>query len=173
MAKKFITTKELTMINNINRELIQNWISQDVYYYAISPEESEINDTYGEAIRKVWAPPVQINGLVNFNDSTTRSTSEGSDQVYDMEVYCHTQELIERNLKPIVGDFVEFGQVFFEISSVTLPQLVFGQANNKIMTKLTCVTAREGQFSAGSSIEEFVDRSHPVQPRLPKTLGGQ
>ena len=172
MSKKFITNKEIDFIRSINKEVIQNFIGQEIYYYAISPEDNNAENVYGEQIRKISRSPVKLNGLVNYDNPMTRSTSEGQDSDYTVEVYCQTQELIERNLIPVEGDFIEFAQVFFEISSVTQPQMVFGQANEKIMTKLHCVTAREGQFAAGSTSKEVIDRSHPVQQTPHRKLEG-
>ena len=44
------------------------------------------------------------------------------------------------------GDFVQFGEIVYELYSVTQPQLVFGQIDQKIMTKCVCGPARKGQF---------------------------
>lgn len=163
MSRKFVTARELSFIDGINRELIQEVVGQEVLYYSLMVEGSEVNDIYGEAIRKTWAPPVRVNALVNYDNPSVRSTAIGVDSDYSLEVYFHSAELRERNVEPREGDFLEFGQVHYEIAGVTRPQLVFGQVNDRIMTKCVCVPSREGQFSAGSESVEFDDRSHPVQ----------
>lgn len=172
MSRKFITEKEIAFNSSIIKEFIQNFVDQHVHYYTIDPEENNVTNVYGEQIRKRWKNPVRINALVSYDDTGAKSTVLGQDQEYTLEVYFHTQELIDRNVKPSEGDFVEFGQIFFEITSVSQPQLFFGQANNKILTKATCVASREGQFAAGSSSEEDVDNSNPVNPTPPRSLGG-
>lgn len=171
MSRKFITEKEEAFNASIIKEFIQSFVGQEVYYYAISPEENNINNVYGEQISKTWRPPVKINALVNYDDAGTKSTNLGLDSSYGLEVYFHTQELIERNVKPSEGDFIEFAQVFFEISSISQPQLFFGQAQNRVMTKVVCVASREGQFSAGSISKENVDSSHPVNSTPATGLG--
>lgn len=163
MAKKFITEREIAFIDGINKELLQHVIMQDVFYYAIDVESSDVNDIYNESIRKVWRPPVKFTARVQFNNENTKSTNFGPDSSYSLEVYAQTSELVDRNLKPREGDFVEFNRVFFEISSVTMPQLTFGQANDRLMTKLVCVPSREGQFAAGGRSEEHDDASHPIE----------
>lgn len=172
MSKKFVTERELAFIDHINKELIQHVAVQEIVYYAIDPEVTRIDELYDEAVEKVWRDPVRVNARVRFDNPSTKSTNLGPDSDYALEAYCHTQELIERNVKPKEGDFIEYGQVFFEITSVTKPQQAFGQANAKLMTKLVCVPAREGQFAAGSDFRRFVDRSHPVQPSKPGPRGG-
>ncbi len=138
-------------------------VAQTVNYYAISLEETQVNDLYNESVSKVWKPPVTVNARVSWDNQSTKSSKMSQDSQYSLEVYFHTQELIERNLLPREGDFIEFGQVFFEITSVTQPQIVYGEINNKIMTKCMCIPSREGQFQAGNISAENVDNSHPVQ----------
>lgn len=162
MSRKFVTDREIAFINSINKELIQKVSGQEINYYAISLEHSRAHRLYDEATKKVWAPPVKINGRVHWDNSGTASTGQGTDSKYVCDVFFHTLELQDRNVAPKEGDFIEFGQVFFEITAVTQPQLVFGQVNNKIMTKCTCIPAREGNFQNGNSSSENVDNTHPV-----------
>lgn len=107
-------------------------------------------------------PPVKINALVKWDNTGVSSTNLGIDSKYTAEIYFHTEELTDRNVVPKEGDFVEFGQVFFEITAVTQPQIVYGQINNKIMTKCICTPSRESQFQAGSQSDENVDNTHIV-----------
>jgi hypothetical protein len=163
MSYKFVTSREIDFINVISKELIQHVVGQTVGYYAISLEKSKLNQLYNEAERKVWAAPILIDALVNYDNPNVKSTNGVQDTQYSLEVYFHNQELTERNVRPKDGDFIEYGQVFFEITSVVQPQLIFGQVNNKIMTKCTCVPSREGQFQNGNRSAENKDNSHPVQ----------
>ncbi len=154
----------MAFVNAISHELIQNVVGQEVLYYGISLAETRVNPLYQEAVQKTWNPPVRMNALVNFDNQNTVSSNMGLDAKYSLEVYFHDLELKERNVLPKEGDFVEFGQIFYEITSATQPQLVFGQVNNKVMTKCVCVPSREGQFQMGNDSSEEVDRSHPVPP---------
>jgi hypothetical protein len=169
MARKFITTKEYSLISKINKELIQNFSGQDVIYYAISREHTQVDDIYGEAVEKFFLDPVILNCRVAYDNPVVKTTEIGTDSEYTLEVYVMNDELLERNLVPMEGDFVEFGQTFYEISSVTQPQLVFGHVDNKLMRKLVCVTSREVQFAAGAySGIGAEDNSHPVQRPVPR-----
>lgn len=162
MSRLFITDREIAFINGVDRELIQHVVAQDVMYYAILVAESKPHRLYSEAVRKVWAAPVRINARVHWDNSGVSSTNFGSDSKYNAEVFFHTQELTERNVVPREGDFIEFGQVFFEITSVTKPDIIFGQVNNKTQIKCVCIPSREGQFAAGNNSSENIDHSHPV-----------
>jgi hypothetical protein len=164
MARKFILDREIAFINSINHELIQSVVGQEVHYYAISLEKSQTNSLYQESVKKVWEAPVKINARVLWDNSQSMATVMGLDAKFSLEVYFHKQELDERNVVPREGDFIEFGQVFFEITSVTQPQIVFGQVDNKVMTKCICVPSREGQFKAGGKSSEGVDNTHAIPP---------
>lgn len=171
MAKKFVTTREIALIDSFNRELIQGTVQQEIIYWAISYEESAVHPVYNESIRKAYQVPVKLNARIEFSQGETRMKDGALDATYTLEAYCHAAELAERNISPREGDFVEYGQVMFEISTVSRPQLVFGQANDKIMVKLTCVPSRESQFKAENDTFEAEDNTHPVEPARPRTLG--
>lgn len=163
MARKFITERELAFISRINKELIQKVVGQEVSYFEIDLQKSKANRLYDEAIEKVWKPPVLVNARVLWDNPSATSTNFGIDSKYTAEVYFHRDELDNRNVSPKEGDFLEFGQVFFEITSVTTPQIVFGQVNNRIMTKCICVPSREGQFQSGGRSSEAVENTHPIE----------
>lgn len=163
MSRKFITEKEFEYINKINKELIQNFTGEEVIYYAISKEHTVVHRLYNEAISKVWFHPVRVNARVEYDNPGDFSTSFTIDSQYDLIVYFHNQELRDRNVKPITGDFIEYGQIIFEITSVAQPQRVFGQINNKIMTKCVCKPSREGQMQIYGEHANFVDNTHQIQ----------
>jgi hypothetical protein len=165
MPRKFVGTREVEFINSITRELHQHVVDEEIYYYAILLDKTEVDDLYNEAVRKAWAAPVKVTARVLYDNPTTKSGLFGPDSEYASEVYFHTQELDQRNLRPREGDFVEYGQIFYEITSVTRPQLIFGQVNNKLMTKCKLTPSREGQFQAGGQSDRNDDRSHPLDNR--------
>lgn len=165
MARKFITEKELAFIDKINKELLQNVSGQEVIYYAISLEHTQVHDLYNESIDKVWFSPVRINARVEWDNPGVDSTMLSLDSKFNCTAFFHDTELEERNVKPKEGDFLEFGGVVFEITSVTRPQLVYGQVNKKIQVACRCVPSREGQFQIHGDSAKFVDNTHPVEPK--------
>lgn len=171
MARKFITTRELNLVDNWNKELIQGTVKQEIIYYAILYEESRVHDVYDEAILKEYAQPVGIMARVEFEQQATKSGGGVLDSGYSLHVWLHSEELRERNLNPREGDFVEYGQILFEVTTVGTDKPVFGQVNDKIQVKLTCVPSREQQFQVDNSKDLGIDNTHPVQPQRPRTLG--
>lgn len=46
------------------------------------------------------------------------------------------------------GDFVKYGDLFYEIVSLSEPQELFGQNESKMEIVAKCIRAREGRFNA-------------------------
>jgi hypothetical protein len=171
VARKFITTREISLIDGWVRELVQDFVQQEIIYYAISSEESRVHDVYDEAVLKEYLQPVRINARVKFEQLPTDSKGGHLDSNYEAKVQLHPEECRQRNVSPREGDFIEFGQIVFEISSVGYSQPVFGQMNDKIKYELTCVSSREGQFKVDNSRIDGIDNTHPVEAQRPRTLG--
>lgn len=171
MAQKFITTRELGLIRSWTRELTQDVSRQYVLYYAVSAEDSVVHDVYDEGITKTLLDPVKVNCRVEF-DETAATTGKGAiDSNFELTVQVQPQELLDRNINPREGDFVEWGQVMFEVTNVTMRHPAFGQANEKVTVQLTCFPSREGQYKAENSSIDGVDNTHPVEAASPRTLG--
>ena len=171
MAQKFITTRELALIDSLTKELTQEVSRQYVLYYAIDPETSVVHDVYDEAVVKNFMPPVKVVARVEYDELATKAGGGVLDSNYSVTVLIQPQELLDRNVHPREGDFVEYGQVMFEISSVKMRHPAFGQMNEKVTVELTCVPSREGQFKADNVSIDGVDNTHPVEPARPRTLG--
>ncbi len=171
MAKKFVTSRELNLVDRWNKELIQGTVEQEIIYYAISYEESRVHDVYEESVYKEYMQPVRINARVEFDQTATTSGGGTADSTYTCKVFLHHKECVERNLKPRDGDFIEFGQIVFEITTAAWAKPVYGQMNAKLEHELTCVSSREGQFKADSSRIDEIDNTHPVETARPRTLG--
>lgn len=171
MARKFVTTRELDLIDSWDKELIQGTVQQEVIYWAISYEESRVHDVYDEAVLKEYMQPVRFMARVKFDQVSTKSGHGTLDSNYTLSVQAHRKELEERNIKPREGDFVEHGGTIFEITTVGVAQPVFGQINDKLMVELTCVPSRETQFKADNVTPDRIDNTHPVDPARPRTLG--
>lgn len=171
MARKFITARETALIESWSRELIQDVAQQEIIYYAISVEGSRVHDVYEEAILKEYLLPVRINARVEFDQGPTEAKGGNLDSTFICKVMLHPEECRERNIVPREGDFIEHGQIVYEITSVGHTQPVYGQIQEKLQYRLTCVSSREGQFKVDSSRIDNVDNTHPVPPVVVRTLG--
>jgi len=143
---KFVTQKELSFFHAVNRELIQAVVQQSVIYYQIMAEQTVADDLYNESVTKVWSSPVRINALVLYENSTEQITMLPPDAKFNIDIYFHKQELVDRNMAPKMGDFVKFGSLLYEILNVTEPQPIAGMVDQQMMVKCPCTPARRGQF---------------------------
>lgn len=170
MSRKFISKKEIAFINRVNRELINDVIGQEVFYYQVMSEKTAANDLYNESIDKVFAPALRLNALVSYENTQEKIGILPPDSTYKIDVMFHNLELSERNLVPKMGDFIQFDNIMFEIYSVSQPQLTFGMIEQKVMTKCNCGPARKGQMSAKKSVQQSTrdDANAPLYPMQPR-----
>jgi hypothetical protein len=170
LARKFIGKKEIAFFNAINRELIRDVVGQTVTYYQVLAEKTRANDLYNEAIQKVFAQPINISALVSFENTQEKIGTMPADSQYKLDVLFHNHELRDLNVAPKMGDFIQFGDIMFEIYSVSQPQLTYGMIENRVMTKCNCGPARKGQMAAVKQPMPTTrnDLNAPMYPMQPK-----
>lgn len=145
----FTGAKEKDFVKQINDEVIERIIGQGVFYYPISIEHTEFHEVYGEAIVKTFLPPIRVHALIEWNEYITETGKFGVDRRRSITVHFHKRRLVEdQNLYVRVGDFVKYGEIFYQIVSLSEPQELFGQNESKMEIVAKCIIAREGKFNA-------------------------
>jgi hypothetical protein len=146
----FLGKKERDLVKQVNDELIERVIGQTILYYPLSVEHSDYHPIYGEAINKVFADPVKVNVLVEWAGFETKTTNLGVDRTSSITVHFHKRRLQEdQDLYVTEGDFVLYGDEFFEITTINEPKQMFGQITQRIEISVKCVKARPGEFDNG------------------------
>ena len=129
MATKpfFIPSKEIRMIDSMNEELIDEIVGQSVDIYKVNIENTEEN-VYGESSTKVFDTGFRVNCLILFNEPEISLEDYGSDLEANIEMYFQRNNLASGSLNfyPEVGDIVDWNNFYWEIGSVTEPQLIAG-----------------------------------------------
>ena len=153
-APMFFGKKERDLVKQINDELSERVIGQPIAYYPISTEESNFNQTYGEAIEKVSLPPVRVYAYV---DVTNIQSNEkfGYDYQTKLKVYFSERRIVEdQNLYVRVGDFIQYGEFFYEIVKIFEDtRYYFGQVEHKFQIATECVRARKGTFRVMPAVD--------------------
>ena len=145
----FTGKKERDLVKQVNDELIERVIGQQVLYYPISLEHTNFHSLYGEAIKKTFLPPIRVYALVEWEGHETTTTNYGVDRRSSLTVHFHKRRLTEdQDLFVRVGDFVLYGDIYYEIVSLDEPRQIFGQVDHKIEITASCIRAREGLFDA-------------------------
>tara|TARA_R110002072_G_scaffold2788_7_gene22150 strand:- start:4462 stop:4953 length:492 start_codon:yes stop_codon:yes gene_type:complete len=146
----FLGKKERDLVKQVNDELVEKVIGQQILYYPIDMETTNFHDLYGEAIEKTFLPPVRVFALVKFDDEgTSYLDSVGIDGSSQITVHFHKRRLTEdQNLFVREGDFVLYGERYYEIMKLSSSRKLFGQVNNTFETSAICKRARKGLFDA-------------------------
>ena len=136
----FFGTKERDLVKQINDEIIERVVGQQVLYHPL----------YGEAIEKTFLPPVRVHALVEYQGIET-SDMEGIaiDKATKIKVMFHKRRLTEdQDLYVREGDFVRYGEIFYEIVKLMEPKLLFGQVEHRFEIQAECIRSRDGLFNA-------------------------
>jgi hypothetical protein len=146
----FLGKKERDLVKQVNDELIEKVIGQQILYYPIDLERTNFHELYGEAIKKTFLPPVRIYALVEFTSyETDYMAGVGVDKSWEINVHFHKKRLEEdQNMYIREGDFVLYGDFFYEIVKLSYSKQLFGQVNHLFEISATCKRARKGLFDA-------------------------
>jgi len=146
----FLGEKERNLVKQVNDELIERVIGQQILYYPIDVNTTNYHPTYGEAIQKTFLPPIRVYALIEFEGiETTYSKNIGMDKNSSIIVHFHKRRLTEdQNLFVRDGDFVLYGNFYYEIVTLGEPKQLFGQIGHKMEISAKCTRAREGLFDA-------------------------
>lgn len=145
----FTGKKEKDLVKQVNDELVEKVIGQQVLYYPISIENTEFHPIYGEAIEKNFLNPIRVHALVEWQGYETETTNLGVDRRSKIVVHFHKRRLTEdQNLFVREGDFVLYGETFYEIVTLNEPKQLFGQIDSLLEISAECVKSREGLFNA-------------------------
>ena len=144
----FFGKNERNLVKQVNDELIERVIGQQVVYYSIDLERTNYHPLYGEAIVKSFLPPVRVFALVEYDGIQTKfDTNIGLDKEATITVHFHKRRLTEdQDLFVREGDFVLYGDIYYEITVLSEPKQIFGQVDHKMEISAKCVRAREGLF---------------------------
>jgi len=143
----FLGKKERDLVKQVNDELLERVVGQQVLYYPISLEYTNFHPVYGEAVNKTFLPPVRVYALVEWVSYRTDTEYYGVDRKAEINVMFHKRRLTEdQDIFTRVGDFVNYGGTFYEITQLEDQDGLFGQVDVRFEVTAKCVKARQGLF---------------------------
>ena len=119
-------SRDISLFNNLNKELINDIIQTEVAYYKFALEVTKVN-VYGEAPGKNYYEPIKIACLIDRQDQAWSSDDFGSDVNQVLNFKFLKDELININLIPEVGDLLLFRNNFYEVDGRVENQLILGR----------------------------------------------
>jgi len=145
----FFGEKERNFVKQIGDEVAERVIGQQVMYYPIDVQRSNFHMVYGESLNKTFKPSVRVYAYIDWEGSDTTTDEFGVDRQSKITIHFHKRRLEEdQDLYVTVGDFVAYGDRFYEIVELGVPRELFGQYYARFEITAKCVRAREGTFDA-------------------------
>ena len=130
----FFSRNDVNLIDSVNEELIDQIVGQYVDIYKIDVDETKSN-IYGESASKTYSRGFRVNCLLLYNEPEVLQEEFGADLNSSVEMYFHRTTLSEAGFHPEIGDIVQWNDIYFEINTVTEPQLIAGHTDYKHQIK--------------------------------------
>ena len=119
-------SRDISLFNTLNKELINDIIQLEVGYYKFALEKTTPN-VYGESMGKMFYEPVRIACLIQREDQSWSSDDFGSDANQILNFRLLKEGLVDINLVPEVGDLLLFKNNFYEVDTRVENQLILGK----------------------------------------------
>jgi hypothetical protein len=123
----FGSQRDVSLIRNINRELLGDIITQQIAYYKLVLDRSTVN-IYGESpSSKFYKNPVLLNCLIERNDQIHTEDDKGIDFNWLVKYSFFRDDLVEANVVPEIGDIIMYYEGYYEVDNVVTNQLFAGK----------------------------------------------
>ena len=137
MPQRYYGAKDLATIEKFNRELLGEpniddcgIIDQFVILYRVSVYETETN-MYGEASEgKVYKQGIKLPCIVDASDFDFNYDDFGPDNRQSVSFAFQRAYLVEVDLKPEIGDIMQWNDGYFEVDKFNENQLIGGNFDN-------------------------------------------
>ena len=122
--------RDVSLFRHINRELINNIITQQIGYYKYQVEDTT-NNIYGETPERFFIDPVLLNCLITRGDQVWSDPAIGSefgvDEVRNLGFAFLRDDLKDASVSPQVGDIIMWYEGYYEVDSIVSNQLFVGK----------------------------------------------
>ena len=130
----FGSKNDFNLFVGINRELLSDVVEQDILYYKISLEDTQVN-IYGEGMEKIYWSPLKLNCLITRGDQVVTVDDFGPDLTRDASFAFLREDLVDVNTVPEVGDIIMWHENYYEVDLVKENQLFLGKDNSYNLTE--------------------------------------
>ena len=122
----FAGARDISLIEKLNKELINSVIQTEIYYYKLILDETSDN-IYGEGTDKRYYAGVKLPTLVDRSNQSYAEEAYGVDLQQSATFSFLRTEFTAKSLVPEVGDIIEWDKAYFEIDSMVDNQIWGGK----------------------------------------------
>jgi len=113
----FGSSRDVSFVRRLNRELMGNIISQECAFYKYKIAETKIN-MYGEASTgRLFDGPIIFNALITVSDNASPTSDLGVDFDWPVSFAFLRDDLVDANVHPEVGDVILFQESYWEVDN--------------------------------------------------------
>ena len=119
--------RDMSLFRTLNKELINDIIDTEVYYFKLVVDESNTN-LYGEGTKKVYYNPVKIPALIEY--STLEQVSDDFGQYYTRTAefkFLRDSLNDDKDIYSEVGDIISWNDEYFMVDSINESQFFAGK----------------------------------------------
>ena len=127
MAGRFVSQRDSLIIDQFNKELIEDVIGQECILYKINSYNTKTN-IYGESVGggKNYNIGVHLPCVISHSDIDWNVDLFGPDSGQNVTFSFLRNMLIEKCVLPEVGDIIDWNYAYFEINSINENKLLGG-----------------------------------------------
>ena len=129
----FGRARDVSLFRHVNRELINNIVTQQIGYYKYKLEATDVN-LYGEGTEKYFTDPILLNCLITRGDQVWTDPDIGSDfgpdEVRTVGFNFLRDDLTAASVIPEVGDVIMYYEGYYEVDTVVSNELFVGKNPN-------------------------------------------
>ena len=148
MAGRFVSDRDNLIIDQFNKELIEDVIGQTCTIYKINAYNTKTN-IYGESVGggKNYNIGVQLPCVISHSDIDWNVDLFGPDSGQNVTFAFLRNMLIEKCVLPEVGDIIDWNYAYFEINSINENKLLGGDAEKNHDLEAICHMTRRSKLN--------------------------
>lgn len=161
MARLFITSREIHLINDLTKEFMKDVVGQTINYYPISSLKTKIHPVYEESVQKIFDNPIKLTVLAGWPDVEIKVNQFGLERTAQVEIFVQARDLIDKGFTIYEGDYFTFADQAFEVLSFTTLNNIFGQEEYEVGYKIFGRAANISDFDPKNFFPPNKDKSGP------------
>ena len=148
---RFLTANDISFFEKISSELVDDVIETTIQFFKLSISESKTN-LYGESLAKSYHTGININAVIEREDSVTNYEGFGPDTAQNVEYRFNRHTLSTKNVYPEIGDIIFHNEAYFEIDKTGENQMIYGRPEEKFSIICSTFMVRRSQLNIESRV---------------------